>query len=193
MLTTDDPARAKIVYTLSFKSVPDALAEPDRIKVDRPVVPGADSTCDLKVSLFHEPRFGGCEHSLKLNGPKGVALGTKKRELAHVATKVERCIHELMLTIPESLIRANPGQSYPCSVDFDQNMRAFFELRFGDSATVRASPARLTFGIVEKDPVRVSLAIHLQTSGPGGICVATGLAESPAPTIEYTSRRFVPG
>ena len=34
---------------------------------------------------------------------------------------------------------------------------------------------------------------ELQTSGPGGICVATGLAESPAPTIEYTSRRFVPG
>jgi Uma2 family endonuclease len=34
---------------------------------------------------------------------------------------------------------------------------------------------------------------QIQTSGPGGICVATGLAESPAPTIEYTSRRFVPG
>ena len=40
---------------------------------------------------------------------------------------------------------------------------------------------------------RAVAGLYLQTSGPGGICVATGLAESTAPTIEYRSRRFVPG
>ena len=73
---------------------------------------------------------------------------------------------------------ADPRRSYPKS--FER-----FVLELSRSMTIRDAARHLNVGW--------DLVNEIQTSGLGGICVATGLARSPGPRIEYTRRRFMPG
>ena len=167
VLTTDDPAHEKIDFTMSFTSVPDVLVEPDRVTVHRSASQQEDATCELRVSLFHGPSTGACEHPVLFNGPNGIRVSRKKQRTEHLARNLDRCVHDLTLTVPGSFARSNSNQNYACSIDFGEDKRALFDLRFGDSGILRTSPARLNFGMIGENPVTLSLAIRVLEVGLG--------------------------